>query len=194
MSGYRCYWCGGMVRSNEVATTFVCACVRVLAKLCVVCAVQVHSECRRLSTVCTFGKRADIILPPFCISPYQDSARPHIAWKVPSVCVSCRVVCGAHMLTVRRSEQIHPEKLPAVCQRPLLVFINPRSGGQQGELIIRGLKSLINPLQIFDLRNGGPKPGYPYHTHTHTQAHAPPHTAHAPHTAYTRTPPHATKV
>ncbi|ELR20665.1 diacylglycerol kinase, putative [Acanthamoeba castellanii str. Neff] len=107
MSGYRCYWCGGMV----------------------------HSECRRLSTVCTFGKRADIILPPFCISPYQDSARPHIAWK------------------------IHPEKLPAVCQRPLLVFINPRSGGQQGELIIRGLKSLINPLQIFDLRNGGPKPG-----------------------------------
>ncbi len=27
MSGYRCYWCGGMVRSNEVATTFACACV-----------------------------------------------------------------------------------------------------------------------------------------------------------------------
>eukprot|EP01087_Luapelamoeba_hula_P010139 TRINITY_DN2671_c0_g1_i5.p1 TRINITY_DN2671_c0_g1~~TRINITY_DN2671_c0_g1_i5.p1 ORF type:complete len:631 (+),score=69.24 TRINITY_DN2671_c0_g1_i5:189-1895(+) len=42
---------------------------------------------------------------------------------------------------------------------PLAVFINKRSGGLQGDDVIQQLSSLINPLQIFDLAKGGPKPG-----------------------------------
>lgn len=40
---------------------------------------------------------------------------------------------------------------------PLLVFINSRSGGQQGEYLIRKFKRLLNPNQIFDLNINNPK-------------------------------------
>ncbi|GKY99765.1 hypothetical protein MPSEU_000930500 [Mayamaea pseudoterrestris] len=39
---------------------------------------------------------------------------------------------------------------------PLLVFVNSRSGAQQGQLIITQLRRLLNPIQIWDLANGGP--------------------------------------
>eukprot|EP01103_Thecamoeba_quadrilineata_P005709 TRINITY_DN1547_c0_g1_i2.p1 TRINITY_DN1547_c0_g1~~TRINITY_DN1547_c0_g1_i2.p1 ORF type:complete len:527 (-),score=67.19 TRINITY_DN1547_c0_g1_i2:76-1656(-) len=42
---------------------------------------------------------------------------------------------------------------------PLVVFVNKKSGGQQGLALIRRLKSVLNPLQVFDLSKGGPKPG-----------------------------------
>jgi len=43
--------------------------------------------------------------------------------------------------------------------RPLLVFINKKSGGQQGSALIAALQRNLNPLQVFDLADGGPKKG-----------------------------------
>ncbi len=40
---------------------------------------------------------------------------------------------------------------------PLLVFINSRSGSQQGDLLITQFRRLLNPIQIWDLTNGGPE-------------------------------------
>eukprot|EP00985_Skeletonema_marinoi_P016706 scaffold9005_cov98-Skeletonema_marinoi.AAC.1 len=40
---------------------------------------------------------------------------------------------------------------------PLLVFINSRSGSQQGDLLITQFRRLLNPIQIWDLANGGPE-------------------------------------
>eukprot|EP01105_Mastigella_eilhardi_P021807 TRINITY_DN5308_c0_g1_i1.p1 TRINITY_DN5308_c0_g1~~TRINITY_DN5308_c0_g1_i1.p1 ORF type:complete len:389 (+),score=77.05 TRINITY_DN5308_c0_g1_i1:31-1167(+) len=42
---------------------------------------------------------------------------------------------------------------------PLAVFINKRSGGQQGKAVIATLRNLLNPRQVFDLSKGGPEPG-----------------------------------
>ena len=39
---------------------------------------------------------------------------------------------------------------------PLLVFVNSRSGPQQGQLIIQQLRRLLNPIQIWDLADGDP--------------------------------------
>lgn len=40
---------------------------------------------------------------------------------------------------------------------PLLVFVNSRSGPQQGQLLITQLRGLLNPVQVWDLTNGGPE-------------------------------------
>ena len=44
-------------------------------------------------------------------------------------------------------------------QEPLLVFVNRKSGGNQGVKLISGFRRHINPHQVYDLMNGGPLPG-----------------------------------
>lgn len=41
----------------------------------------------------------------------------------------------------------------------MLVFVNVKSGGQQGAELITSFRHLLNPHQVFDLQNGGPLPG-----------------------------------
>lgn len=40
---------------------------------------------------------------------------------------------------------------------PLLVFVNTRSGSQQGPILKMQLRSLLNPIQVWDLADGGPE-------------------------------------
>ena len=49
------------------------------------------------------------------------------------------------------------EFLPGNGFTPLLVFVNSRSGPQQGHLLISQLKGLLNPIQVWDLADGGPE-------------------------------------
>ncbi|XP_037118931.1 diacylglycerol kinase theta-like isoform X4 [Syngnathus acus] len=43
--------------------------------------------------------------------------------------------------------------------RPLLVFVNTKSGGLKGKELLYAFRKLLNPHQVFDLSNGGPLPG-----------------------------------
>lgn len=49
-------------------------------------------------------------------------------------------------------------KLPPDCH-PLLVFVNPKSGGLKGRDLLCSFRKLLNPHQVFELTNGGPLPG-----------------------------------
>ncbi|ELT92758.1 hypothetical protein CAPTEDRAFT_214359 [Capitella teleta] len=48
---------------------------------------------------------------------------------------------------------------------PLLVFVNSKSGDNQGIKMFRKFKQLLNPAQIFDLTNGGPRIGLRLYQH-----------------------------
>ena len=61
-------------------------------------------------------------------------------------------------LLVLMLPNILPQVLPSRVS-PLLVFVNVKSGGQQGAELITNFRHLLNPHQVFDLQNGGPLPG-----------------------------------
>uniref|UniRef100_UPI00358F13CE diacylglycerol kinase theta isoform X2 n=1 Tax=Myxine glutinosa TaxID=7769 RepID=UPI00358F13CE len=52
---------------------------------------------------------------------------------------------------------IEMKLLPDGCQ-PLVVLVNPRSGGLQGRELLHSFRRLLNPHQVFDLSLGGPLP------------------------------------
>ncbi|XP_045476406.1 eye-specific diacylglycerol kinase isoform X2 [Harmonia axyridis] len=57
--------------------------------------------------------------------------------------------------------------IPNTDIKPLIVFINPRSGGNQGVRLLQKFQWLLNPRQIFDLTQGGPRQGLELYRNVH---------------------------
>ncbi|KAJ6219702.1 hypothetical protein RDWZM_005514 [Blomia tropicalis] len=66
---------------------------------------------------------------------------------------------------VHRSFAIKP--IPSTDLKPLLVFINPKSGGNQGAKLIQKFQWHLNPRQVFDLSQGGPRLGLDLYKKVH---------------------------
>ena len=48
--------------------------------------------------------------------------------------------------------------IPETSVTPLVIFLNPKSGGNQGVKLMQKFQWLLNPRQVFDLTKGGPGP------------------------------------
>ncbi|KAF1385118.1 hypothetical protein PFLUV_G00127360 [Perca fluviatilis] len=66
-------------------------------------------------------------------------------------------VNGKPLTALVLPEIVHSELGPDVC--PLLVFVNPKSGGLKGRELLYSFRKLLNPHQVFDITNGGPLAG-----------------------------------
>ncbi|XP_069012482.1 diacylglycerol kinase, alpha b [Embiotoca jacksoni] len=107
---------------------------------CVWCLEMRHEECifSGLAT-CECGLLRDHILPPwaiYAISKEEDTSL-------------LNVTPDGHILQI----------VPIPDTHPLLVFVNPKSGGKQGERVLRKFQYMLNPRQVYNLSNGGPDPG-----------------------------------
>ncbi|XP_034533338.1 diacylglycerol kinase zeta isoform X2 [Notolabrus celidotus] len=57
--------------------------------------------------------------------------------------------------------------IPSPLMKPLLVFVNPKSGGNQGTKILQSFMWYLNPRQVFDLSQGGPTEGLELYRKVH---------------------------
>ncbi|XP_036389348.1 diacylglycerol kinase, alpha a [Megalops cyprinoides] len=121
-------------------------------KRCVWCHTMRHDECVTQEPLeCNCGPLRDHILPPWAIYPVikeRDSLKNGCGGGVDDSELQNTTPDG-QVLVISPVPDTHP----------LLVFVNPKSGGKQGERVLRKFQYLLNPRQVYNLSNGGPGPG-----------------------------------
>ncbi|XP_050672620.1 eye-specific diacylglycerol kinase isoform X2 [Leptidea sinapis] len=112
---------------------------------------------QRIGEECSLGVQSNIIVPPSWIVklPRKGSFKSSLR-KSPKKKNAAKKK-GKDSKGEQRPFVIKP--LPTANVRPVLVFINPKSGGNQGVKLLQKFQWLLNPRQVFDLTQGGPGPG-----------------------------------
>jgi len=57
-------------------------------------------------------------------------------------------------LEIEKLDDIRTWKLKYIDNSPVIVFVNPKSGGQMGKAVMQVMRKLLNPNQVFDLSKG----------------------------------------
>uniref|UniRef100_A0A665VSX0 Diacylglycerol kinase n=1 Tax=Echeneis naucrates TaxID=173247 RepID=A0A665VSX0_ECHNA len=131
---------------------------------CVWCQEMRHDECLSGLPSCDCGPLRDHILPPWAIYSVSKINLPTCVTSYPTFhpCVfSARSIssCVFQTTIFKQSWMFFSQIVPVADTHPLLVFVNPKSGGKQGERVLRKFQYLLNPRQVYNLSNGGPAPG-----------------------------------
>lgn len=102
--------------------------------------------------ICGLGDHSGVMMPPHWILKLPRRGR---------VQSSLRDKVRGMRLETPAEVDIKPfimKPIPISNYRPLVVFLNPKSGGNQGAKLMKRFQALLNPRQVFDLTKGGPGP------------------------------------
>ncbi|KAF7701911.1 hypothetical protein HF521_001194 [Silurus meridionalis] len=113
---------------------------------------------QHIEETCTLGAHAAVIVPPTWIIRVR---RQQASLKSSKRRKKTSLKCKASKKSTEDGKWKHfvVKPIPSQLMKPLLVFVNPKSGGNQGTKIIRSFLWYLNPRQVFDLTQGGPREG-----------------------------------
>ncbi|XP_070497309.1 diacylglycerol kinase 1 isoform X3 [Chironomus tepperi] len=134
------------------------------------CKMTLHNRCaNNVKIECNMGKFSNFTVPPTAICPavldrQRSASVTNIRSKVIDSILKLRIYfyhLDIHLHVCKQpAPPIHFQvTLDSPAATPLLVFINPKSGGRQGERILRKFQYLLNPRQVYDLSKTGPLEG-----------------------------------
>ncbi|XP_076466864.1 diacylglycerol kinase zeta-like [Babylonia areolata] len=131
----------------------------IIAISCSWCKTAYHNKTtcfmmQQIEEQCTLGIHASIIIPPSWIIklPKKGSFKSAVRSSKKRKSVRKR----------KSKDESRPfivKPVPSPLIKPILVFINPKSGGNQGAKLYHKFCWLLNPRQVFDLSQSGPRAG-----------------------------------
>ncbi|EAA06452.5 AGAP000519-PA [Anopheles gambiae str. PEST] len=159
----KCKQCGkvsGTKMSLQAKLTF--SSKEIVALSCAWCKASYHNKeaCfnpERIGEECTLGTHRSIVVPPSWIVklPRKGNFKSSLR-KTPQ---KKKSKAGKKVSIPREPRTFVIKPIPTANLTPVLVFINPKSGGNQGAKLLQKFQWLLNPRQVFDLTQGGPRMG-----------------------------------
>ncbi|KAF7281832.1 hypothetical protein GWI33_004232 [Rhynchophorus ferrugineus] len=124
------------------------------------CQTTLHNKCvSQVKAECGLGEHAVHILPPTAICPIVLD-RQRSLQKRGSRYGGDNVSVSSLTSNQTKQPAMSFQITPAANTVPLLVFINPKSGGRQGYKVLRKFQYILNPRQVHILGSGsGPLQG-----------------------------------
>ncbi|XP_061922425.1 diacylglycerol kinase iota isoform X4 [Entelurus aequoreus] len=104
---------------------------------------------------CSLGAHAGVIVPPSWIIKVrkpQNSLKNSARRKKRT---SFKRRTSKKGLDESKWRPFMLKPLPCPLMKPILVFVNPKSGGNQGAKVLQMFMWILNPRQVFDLSQGG---------------------------------------